>query len=167
MGNREITLALIEVMQDQLETYKTLFNLGEQKTDVLVNGDLKKLNEITEIEQGLVLKLGKLEEERFDLVKQIAKLHNKDASEIKGDFLKSILEEKEAKTFAAIYDGLKDVLLKIEDQNRRNEKLIKNALDYINFSINLLTETRSSKANYGADGANAKDEAFHFIDKQA
>lgn len=167
MGNREITLALIEVMQDQLETYKTLFNLGEQKTDVLVNGDLKKLNEITEIEQGLVLKLGKLEDKRYELANQIAKLHNKDVSEAKEDFFKSILDKEEAERFTSIYNDLKEVLLKIQDQNRRNEKLIRNALDYINFSIGLLTETRTSKANYSADGISNKEEAFHFIDKQA
>lgn len=166
MGNREFASILIKVMEEQFQAYRELLHIGNEKTDVLVNGDIKALNEITEKEQNLILKLGKLEEERFELVKQIAKLHNKDASEIKAEFFKTILDEREAKTFTAIYDDLKTVLLEIETQNRRNEKLIKNALDYINFSIKLLTDTGASKANYGADGANAQ-KAVHFIDKQA
>lgn len=166
MGNREFASVLIEVMQEQLEAYRTLLHIGNKKTDVLVKGDIKTLNEITEQEQNLILKLGKLEDERFELVKQIAKLHNKNASEVKADFFKAILDEEEAELFATIHDDLKTVLLEIEEQNRRNEKLIKNALEYINFSIKLFTDTGVSKANYGADGVNAK-KAFHFIDKQA
>lgn len=153
-------------MQEQLEAYRTLLHIGDKKTDVLVKGDIKALNEITEQEQNLILKLGKLEDERFELVKEIAKFHNKDASEIKANFIKTILNQREAKTFTDIFDDLKTVLLEIEEQNSRNEKLIKNALDYINFSIKLLTDTGASKANYGADGANTQ-KAVHFIDKQA
>ena len=64
---------LIKVMRDQLEIYKELFNLAEKKTDVLIKGDVKILGEITEIEQDLIIKLGKLEEERYDIVSKIAK----------------------------------------------------------------------------------------------
>lgn len=166
MGYREIASVLIEVMQEQLDAYKELYDIGNKKTDVLVNGDIKTLSEITEQEQKLIIKLGKFEDGRFELVKEIAKLCNKDASELKGDFIISILDEKEAKTFTAIYDELKILLHDIQEQNDRNERLIKNALDYINFSIKLITDAGTSKANYGADGASSQ-KSVHFIDKQA
>ena len=157
---------LINVMKVQLEAYKELLHFAEEKTDVLVKGDVKLLGEITEIEQNLILKMGKLEEERFELVNQIAEAYNKDVSEVKVDFLKHILDREQAKTFCAINDEFKSVLLEINEKNRRNEELIKNALDYIDFSIKLLTDAGEVKANYSADGTNSK-KAFHFIDKKA
>jgi len=166
VGYSELTTVLIEVMQEQLETYKELLDIGNKKTDVLVNGDIKALNDITQQEQNLIIKLGKLEDERFALVGEIAKLFGKDASQLKGDFFKSILDDNSSQKFAKIYDELKEVLLEIQEQNDRNEKLIKNALDYINFSIKLITDAGTSKGNYGADGANTQ-KSIHFIDKQA
>ena len=166
MKNRVFASVLIKVMKEQLEAYKELLHLAEEKTDTLVQGNVKLLGEITEIEQNLILKLGKLEEERFELVKQIAKTHNKDAADVKADFFKNVLSPEETKAFSGIYDELKSVLPEIEEKNRRNEQLINNALDYINFSIKLITDTGEAKANYGADGTNAQ-KAFHFIDKKA
>lgn len=159
-------VVLIKIMKEQLEAYKELLHLAEEKSDVLVQSDIKLLGEITEIEQDLILKLGKFEEERYELVDQIAKEYNKDVSEIKADFFKDILEPEESKDFSAIHNELKTVLIDIEVKNRRNEKMIKNALDYIDFSIKLLTDTGEMKANYGADGTNAQ-KAFHIIDKKA
>ncbi|HHV19648.1 MAG TPA: flagellar protein FlgN [Thermoanaerobacterales bacterium] len=157
---------LIKVMREQLEAYKELLHLAEEKSDVLIQADVKLLGEITEIEQNLILKLGKLEEERIKLIEQIAKAYNKEASKVKADFYKSILNKEEAKAFSAIYDELRTVLPEIEVKNRRNEKMIKNALDYIDYSIKLLTDAGETKANYGADGSNAQ-KAFHIIDKKA
>ncbi len=75
MGYREIASVLIEVMQEQLDAYKELYDMGNKKTDVLVNGDIKTLSEITEQEQKLIIKLGKLEDERFELVKAVSYTH--------------------------------------------------------------------------------------------
>jgi flagellar biosynthesis/type III secretory pathway chaperone len=153
-------------MKEQLEAYKELLHLADKKGDVLVQGDVKLLGEITEIEQNLILKLGKLEEERFKLMDQIAKAHEKDVSEVKADFFINILDREEAKAFSAIHDEFKSVLIEIEVKNQRNEEMIKNALDYIDFSIKLLTDAGEAKANYGADGTNSQ-KAFHIIDKKA
>lgn len=153
-------------MRDQLEIYKELFNLAEKKTDVLIKGDVKILGEITEIEQDLIIKLGKLEEERYDIVSKIAKKHNIEVNEATTEFFMKLLSSEEKEDFSAICDELKTVLPQINEKNQQNEKLIKNALEYINFSINLLTDTGDIKANYSADGVNTRKD-FHFIDKKA
>jgi len=153
-------------MQEQLEAYKELFDIGNKKTEVLIKGDIKVLSDITQQEQKLIIKLGKLEDERYAIVKELARQFNKDASQLKGDFLKPILDENESQKFNAVCDDLKKILLEIQKQNDRNEKLIKNALDYINFSVKLITDAGTSKGNYGADGVNTQ-KMIHFIDKQA
>lgn len=166
MKDRISVSNLINVMKEQLEAYKELSKLAEEKTDVLVKGNIKLLEEITDIEQNMILKLGKLEEERFHLVNQIAKIYDKNVSQVKAEFLIEILDRAEAKTFSAMNEEFKAILPKIDEKNRRNEELIKNALEYINFSIKLLTDVGETKANYGADGTNTQ-KSFHFIDKKA
>lgn len=77
-----------------------------------------------------------------------------------------IIAPEDTEAFSTIYEELKTILPLINEKNKKNEDLITNALEYINFSIKLLTEAGEMKANYGADGANAK-KAFHFIDEKA
>ncbi len=156
----------IKVVEEQLDTYKELLDLAEKKGDVLVKGDVKLLGAITKTEQDLVLRLGKLEEERSKLIAHIANIYDKDISEVKIDFLIDIFDDEQTKTLTSINDEFKSVLTKIEVKNRRNEELIKNALDYINFSVKLLTDAGEMKTSYSADGVNSK-KVFHIIDKKA
>ena len=42
---------LTAVLQQEMEVYQTLIPISEQKTEVLIRGDLKRLQEITDQEQ--------------------------------------------------------------------------------------------------------------------
>ena len=52
---------LTAVLQQEMEVYQTLIPISEQKTEVLIRGDLKRLQEITDQEQELLESSG----ERF------------------------------------------------------------------------------------------------------
>ena len=45
---------LTAVLQQEMEVYQTLIPISEQKTEVLIRGDLKRLQEITDQEQELL-----------------------------------------------------------------------------------------------------------------
>ncbi|WP_422446901.1 flagellar protein FlgN [Thermoanaerobacterium sp. DL9XJH110] len=158
---------IMSLLRDELNAYKELLKLAERKTDVLVKGDVKVLDEITKIEQEMIAKLGRMEAERYDLVKQLAEAMHKDPSEITATFVKDVLPPQETENFTKIYQEFKDVLKKIDEKNRVNERLIKKALEYINFSIDLLTGAGEPKTGYGADGQSARQRAFHFVDRKA
>lgn len=157
---------LIPVMGDQLAAYKELLDIAEKKTDILIKGDVKLLGEITELEQSLILKMGKLEEERFGIVLNLAKEYNKDAEDIKPDLIKGLLPREDSEAFSKIYEELKEVLKQVGERNKTNGKLIQQVLEYINFSIDLLTDVGETKTNYSPDGTSAQ-ETIHFIDKKA
>jgi hypothetical protein len=53
---------------------------------------------------------------------------------------------------------------KIAEKNELNEKLIKNSLDYINFSVGLITGTGGNPVTYGRYGEANKNEAKKFLD---
>ena len=166
MRDKKSISLLIKIMKEQLEAYKELLNLAEKKSDVLVKGDVKLLGEITETEQQFIVVLGSLEEKRTKLIDKIATAYQKDFSEAEPDFLKNVLDGEESKAMSAIQDEFKSVLEELEVKNSRNEELIKSALDYIDFSIKLLTNAGEGKANYDIDGVNPQ-KAFQIIDKKA
>jgi len=164
MKEESIGFALIENLKNQLQAYKELTDLAEEKSNILVKGNIELLEDITEVEQMLILKLGKLEKERFALMNQIAEKTGKNVSEIKNNILRDFLSSEEIGAFSAVSDELKTVLLYLSEKNETNEKLIRNTLDYIDFSIKLLTDAGEVPTNYSSEGTNNK-EAFHFIDK--
>lgn len=158
---------LMEELNKELAIYKELLSIAGKKTDILVKGDVKVLGEITEIEQDLVLKLGRIEARRCDIVKQIAAFYKKEVTDVNARFFESVLPEDKLTEFTRIFQELKDVLAKLEQKNKTNEKLINRALDYIKFSIEIITEAGKETAVYDAKGKNSGEGALRLIDKKA
>lgn len=164
---KEYYYNLCEVLQDELDLYKEIESIADKKTDILVDGDIDLLQEITKIEQDIIVKLGKLEDERVNLIEELSEDLKIDIDKITAKYLiEHISDTKSKKRLSNIYDKMKQVLIKIDDKNKTNANLIESALEYINFSIDLLTDVGSNETNYGANGQNTK-KTFHFIDKKA
>lgn len=155
-----------EIVKNQRDCYKDVLVLAKQKTDVLVSGDVKKLEEITEAEQVLIGKLGILEERREKILEKISLENEIGREKLTADYL-SKLPLEDSKELSAVFDDLREILNQITLANKTNEQLIHRALDYINFSIGLLTEAGTDSTGYGADGANATQKTYNFIDKKA
>lgn len=158
---------LIEELNNELSIYKEFLSLAEKKTGVLVKGDVKTLSEITGIEQNLVLKLGRIEERRLNIVKKIAASFGKDINEINAGFFEEVLSSDELTEFNRVFSELKSVLSELKDKNSTNEKLIKRALDYIKFSLDVITEAGKDISVYDARGNNSGKGALRVIDKKA
>lgn len=152
---------LIGNLKNQTELYRELLLLSEKKTDVLVKGDIKTLGEITDVEQEIILRLGKIESERVKIVESLC------GGETTAEKLKEILPEEKKKEFDSIAKELKEILLKLQRCNEINEKLIRKALEYINFSIELMTSAAKKSAGYDAGGRTSEEETLRIIDKKA
>ncbi|ADL08338.1 flagella synthesis protein FlgN [Thermosediminibacter oceani] len=152
---------LVENLKRQLEIYEELLGLSEKKTDILVKGDVKTLGEITEIEQELIVRLGRIEEERIKIVAVIA------GGEITVSRLEEKLPDNIKMELGRISGELIEVLAKLRDRNQINEKLIQRALEYINYSIEIIAGVGKEATGYGADGKTAEKETIRLIDKRA
>lgn len=158
---------LIEELNNELSIYKEFLSLAEKKTGVLVKGDVKTLSEITSIEQNLVLKLGRIEERRLNIVKKIAASSGKDINDINAEFFEEVLSSDELAQFKRAFGELKSVLSELKQKNNTNEKLIKRALDYIKFSLEVITEAGKDMSGYDARGNNSGQGALRVIDRKA
>jgi flagellar biosynthesis/type III secretory pathway chaperone len=150
---------LIEVLEKMGEEYQHLLTLSMKKTPVIVAGDLDKLAVITEEEQLLVSKINKLDHTMQATMKDIADVINKDVSELDLSVIIGFMGPKpvEQQKLAAVHDKLKDVVQNVARVNLHNGELIKDALEMVQFEMNILQAQKAAPqtANYSKAAVSA------------
>lgn len=143
---------LIEVLGKECVEYEGLLELSQRKTPVIIKGDLEALQKITEDEQNYASRLANLEKTRSVVYADIANVINKDVNTLKLDYLIAMLESRPAErdALAALHDRLKTAVRGLQRVNEQNRELLTNALEMVEFELNLLQATKSAPetANY-------------------
>lgn len=137
---------LIMVLGDEEKIYAEIIPVAEKKTQIIVNNDLRSLNSITEEEQALVGKISKLEKKRQEVIRNIGIVMNKKESELNFITIIDLLngQEKEQEELRRLHDKLKRTVGDLSLINERNQMLIKQSVEMIDFDINLLQSLRTS-----------------------
>lgn len=159
---KELVDVLIKVLDEEVVVYSKLLKNLDEKTQVLVNGDIKKLDEITKEEQSITETLVKLENLREKVIFNIA--HKKEKSELDVSQILEFIEGQEKEILEEKRNKLVNILENIKEKNALNSRLIKDSLDYINLNIDLFTN-RDSNLTYGKDKKN--EQTASFFNKQA
>lgn len=157
---------LVDVLNQQIKIYEDLLNVSKNKTNVIVEGKVNELDNITKIEQTFVLKLGALEDELEKITDIIVKDFDIKEKEIKMStilkYVKTDIKEKLEKQRDKIYE----LIGELDGANKLNAKLISNSLEYIEFSVNLFSNVNSeSNGSYGVDGSINRGKSS-FFDKK-
>ena len=137
---------LIMVLGDEEKIYSEIIPVAEKKTQIIVNNDLQSLNSITEEEQELLGKISKLEKKRQEVIRNIGIVMNKKESELNFVTIIELLngQEKEQEELRKLHDKLKRTIDVLSTLNERNQMLIKQSLELIDFDINLMQSLRTS-----------------------
>jgi ferritin len=150
---------LINTLDTENDEYTELLKLSQEKTPVIIAGDVKKLNDMIAKEQEHTDKLAVLESKRTQVVKDIATVLNKDVNTITVRNIIALLEgqEKEQNALATVYDKLRLTLNDMVVVNEINKQLIEESLELVNFNINYLNSINQipETANYTKDAYNA------------
>ena len=153
---------MIEILKKQYEIYQEILKISEKKTDIVVKDKVDELKELVDSEEELIGKFIVLEKRRLSIVKEFGK-----SKGITGVLKITELCEYFPENKEELMKRREDILSitkKINEKNKLNEKLIKNSLDYINFSVGLITGTGSEPLTYGKYGEANKNEAKKFLD---
>lgn len=149
---------LIEVLGQECAEYEGLLELSQKKTPIIVKGDLEVLQKITDEEQDYATRITNLEKKRTVIYGDIANVINKDVSILKLDYLIAMLESRPAErdALAAIHDRLKISVKGLQRVNEQNQELLKNALEMVEFEMNLLQSMNAAPetANYNRGAYN-------------
>ncbi len=143
---------LIEVLDLESQEYENLLGLSMEKTPVIVSGDLDQLAKITDEEQIVVGKINRLEQKRQEVFKDVANVINKDVNTLMITDLVDMLSARpqEQQKLAKVHDELGTVVRKVMKVNEQNRLLIQNALEMVEFDMNVLQsmKTAPETANY-------------------
>lgn len=152
---------LIDVLTKECSEYEELLELSQKKTPIIIKGDLEQLQQITDEEQVVVSRISNLEKKRIEVTADIANVLNRDVTILK---LSNLIEmfsarPEEQKILSEIHDRLQQAVNNLKRINEQNEQLIKNALEMVEFEMNLLQATRTAPAtaNYNKGAYNAGD----------
>lgn len=149
---------LIEVLDEESRVYESLLGLSMKKTPVIVAGDLEELAKITEEEQIVVGRITNLDNKRQVLFADIANVINRDVKKLMLADLVDLLAQRpqEQQKLAKVHDRLKTVVHEVERVNDQNRALIQNALEMVEFDMNMLQamKTAPETANYNRGAYN-------------
>ncbi len=143
---------LLRVLHQESELYSYLRDLSRQKTRLIVEGKVTELENVTKLEQSIVVRLGKLGNTREELIEKLASEMQVEPSEINISYLVEKVEGRQAEELRNYQQEMTGIVNDLKNSNELNSRLIKNSLDFIEFSINLLTEDNSGGINYGSSG---------------
>jgi flagellar biosynthesis/type III secretory pathway chaperone len=147
-----IFIRLNQILNEEYKLYSQIFEISKEKTDIIIEGKVKELERITNLEQSIVFKLGKLEGIREEISVALAGSMKLDPEKVRLEDLEKGLGEN-ATELRETQGKLVNLIKKIGEKNELNKKLLENSLDYVNFSINLFSQVESDGNKYGKDGS--------------
>jgi hypothetical protein len=155
---------LIDVLNKESVLYEDILKMSGSKTDIIVQGKVSDLESITRIEQALILQIGKLENEREKIADRLAKQLKVEPSEITVTKLSKYLPKGDASRLKACCIKFGSTIKSLSDTNGLNSKLIRNSLDYIDFSLNIFSNAGSANNLYSNLGQTNDSKKRNFFD---
>ena len=137
---------LFTALDGEKEIYEQLIPISEKKTEVLVRGELKELEEVTQKEQRLIEKASALGKKREDVIANIGVVLNRDAATLDLSTLAELMgkQPEEKEKLVQLHDSLKVIMKRLVEINEKNKNLIENSLEMIEFNMNFIQSTRMS-----------------------
>lgn len=154
---------LMDVLEREAGIYDELLKISQNKTDLIVKNKVSDLDNITKLEQTLVLNMSKLEELRENIINDLTAELGVNQSEMTISELLKYIDKSQVQKLEAYKTNLLSKINEIKEINDLNSKLIKNSIDYINFSINVLSSAPADN-NYDNTGITNETKKKTFFD---
>ena len=118
---------LIKALEIETEIYKKFAEIENEKTAVILEGNIEKLDGILNAEQELHMKVQNVEKMRIAVIKSFGLgLENKTLLDIIG-----LSENKQKKRLSELFEDLNDCIGRIKQINEHNTMLVKSRLEII------------------------------------
>lgn len=149
---------LVNVLEKEQKIYETLIGYGEQKTDILIRGDVVALEKLTGLEQLAGDELIAQSNQQLQLLKDIANVLGKSGEKMTVTRLIELLDsQKEVqKQLTAARDHVLDAAGRMQSLNEQNAVLIQQAIELNEFDLTLFKSLRQAPetANYDRSAVN-------------
>jgi len=141
--------SLLEILNEQHSRYSDLLGLSQEKRDVIVANDVEGLQKITHLENILISQNQKLEKKRIEITKDIALVLGANEEELTVSTLAELLDgQNEQNELIELGKKIRQTMGELSEINAYNASLIDNALDYVEFSLNIIRSTAEQDPTY-------------------
>lgn len=151
----------MDVLEKENVEYEQLTELSLEKRQIIIDGDIPALEEITGREQEITSNLKNLENKREQVVKDMAIVLSKEPEELTITNMIAFLNKQpeEQQKLQDIRKRLKETLAKMADINTQNEVLLTQAMEMVEFDLTLFKSMRQAPttANYDKRANNTGD----------
>lgn len=144
------------VLTEMLELYRALLTLSKQKREMLVKVQVQDIEAMTKREEALILQVGKLEGLREQVVADISKTSQLPPESLNLIKIRDLVDEAKADRFVWLDKEFDNVLQELTQLNKLNTELIQQSLGFINYNLNLLTQSQVGPT-YAAKGQSAQN----------
>lgn len=148
---------LLTVLEESVELYKGLLLLGEEKRQALIGTRAVELDAVTRREELMILEGTRLEERRAKVTAAIATRHQLSDNPPTLVAIIGVAESEMARQLKVCKAELDDAVQRLLRINETNGALIRQALHFVNYNLNLLTQCQA-ETTYGSSGSRMKAE---------
>ncbi|MGV8145783.1 MAG: flagellar protein FlgN [Alkaliphilus sp.] len=139
---------LKDALFQESKMYSEVLTLEQNKIDVIKAAKLKELEKMTEEEQQYIYKISTYEQIRNSVIANICEeLGVRQVSTIT-DCLPLIKNEEDRELINGLRNQILNTIEEIKETNKTNEGLMQERLDFIKFSMELLTTDQGDGNNY-------------------
>lgn len=152
---------LTDVLQKEDEQYQALIKVSTEKKDVIIAGNVKRLEELTEQEQEMTDILHQYEVKRRTVLNDMADVLGKEPESFTISTMIEALsaQPEEQSHLILLRDNLRRTLQEMVRINTQNQALIQQSLEMVEFDLTLFKSLRQAPetANYNKSAYNTGD----------
>ena len=151
----------MDVLEKENGEYGRLTELSREKRQIIIDGNIPALEEITGREQEITSILKNLEKKREEVVKDMSIVLSKKPEDLTVTNMIAFLNKqpKEQQKLMELKEKLHNTLAEMADINGQNEVLLKQAMEMAEFDLTLFKSMRQAPvtANYDKRANNTGD----------
>jgi len=153
---------LIDVLKGQIELFQQINALSVDKKQYIIKNDTESLRAVVAKENEIVPKALRADKNRQLIMKDICTVLNKKEEDMTLTHLISLIEgQPDHKELAEVVGELKSVADEMKELNDSIKVLLENALEFIDFNINMIHSSFSeAPAGYGDTLEEAPQKSF-------
>jgi flagellar biosynthesis/type III secretory pathway chaperone len=131
---------MVEILHEQATRCEELLGLAREKREVIVKNDIENLQKITGLENMVISQNNRLEKQRVALARDIAEVLGRRGQEPDIAALIECMEGQPQQQEALRQAGnrIRGIINELKEANDFNNVLIRNALDYVEYSLNVI-----------------------------
>ncbi len=141
---------LILLLKDEIACSKKIKELLDQEKKYLVRGNMPEFEETVTQKEIAVLELEKLEKQRLLLIRDLCQELAVSPEKLS---LKVLIKHASAlhrKMLTELRAHYRELLGTVKEANQRNNLLLRNSIQYVEYTLNLVTKGKD--ATYGKSG---------------